>query len=120
MSPNFDVSDAAKAIKIYHHSVGATELSRIINPQSGKVGHAERMLNGHLIMLPDEYLAHNKTPQTLGGTTVKLGLMPDDVDAAKADRRWANAYASSRSTEVPADFLSALDKHEKAGPSLIR
>ena len=36
------------------------------------------------------------------------------VDAAKADGRWAKAYASSRSAEVPADFLAALDRHKQA------
>jgi uncharacterized protein YdeI (YjbR/CyaY-like superfamily) len=36
------------------------------------------------------------------------------VDAAKADGRWAKAYDSSRSAEVPADFLAALDRHKKA------
>ena len=36
------------------------------------------------------------------------------VDAAKSDGRWAKAYASPRSAEVPADFLAALDKHKKA------
>ena len=36
------------------------------------------------------------------------------VEAAKADGRWIKAYASSRSAEVPADFLAALDKHKKA------
>lgn len=36
------------------------------------------------------------------------------VDVAKADGRWANAYDSSRSAVVPADFLAALDNHKKA------
>ena len=36
------------------------------------------------------------------------------VVAAKSDGRWAKAYASYRSAEVPADFLAALDKHKKA------
>jgi uncharacterized protein YdeI (YjbR/CyaY-like superfamily) len=36
------------------------------------------------------------------------------VDAAKADGRWQQAYASSSSAEVPADFIAALTKHETA------
>lgn len=36
------------------------------------------------------------------------------VQAARADGRWAKAYASSRSAEVPADFLAALGRHKKA------
>jgi PhnB protein len=39
------------------------------------------VINGALLMLADEYPPFNKTPQTLGGTTVKLSLMSDNVDA---------------------------------------
>lgn len=53
----------------------------MIEPESGKIGHAEIMIRDALIMLADEYPAYNKTPPTLGGTTVKLGLMSENVDA---------------------------------------
>lgn len=89
--PAFAVSNAAKAIEFYKQAFGATELYRLVDPQSGKVGHAELMLNGHLIMLSDEYPTHNKTPQTLGGTTVKFALMVEDVDAAAARASAAGA-----------------------------
>lgn len=36
------------------------------------------------------------------------------VRAAKADGRWANAYAPPSETEVPADFVAALDGRPKA------
>ena len=36
------------------------------------------------------------------------------VDAAKADGRWENAYHSSSTAEVPADFIAALKKSRKA------
>lgn len=36
------------------------------------------------------------------------------VEAAKQDGRWAAAYASQKNMEVPADFLSALNKNKKA------
>lgn len=36
------------------------------------------------------------------------------VEAAKADGRWDNAYHSSSTAEVPADFLQALTKSRKA------
>ena len=84
LSPAFAVSDAVKAIEFYQHAFGATELYRLVDPQSGKIGHAELVLNGHLIVSSDEYPAHNKTPQTLGGTTMKLCLMVDEVDVCGA------------------------------------
>lgn len=36
------------------------------------------------------------------------------VDAARADGRWAQAYASSKTAEMPEDFLKALAKNQKA------
>ena len=82
--PALAVHDGAQAIEIYQRAFEATELYRLIDPESGKVGHAELLLNGIMIMLADEFPAFNKTPQTLGGTAVKLTLMVDDVDASVA------------------------------------
>lgn len=36
------------------------------------------------------------------------------VEAAKVDRRWAQAYDSQKNMSVPEDFQSALDENEKA------
>lgn len=36
------------------------------------------------------------------------------VEAAKTDGRWAAAYRSSRTAEMPADFLAALERQPKA------
>jgi PhnB protein len=83
--------DGEKAIAFYQQAFNATELYRLIDPESGKVGHAELLINGTMIMLADEYPAFNKSPQTLGGTAVKLSLMVDDVDASVA--RASNAGA---------------------------
>jgi PhnB protein len=82
--PALAVHDAAQAIAFYQQAFNAIELYRLIDPETGKVGHAELSLNGMMIMLADEYPAFNKTPQTLGGTTMKLALMVDDVDASVA------------------------------------
>jgi PhnB protein len=58
------------------------------------------MLNGHLVMLSDENPAHNKTPQTLDGTTVKLCLMVDDVDAAVSRASAAGAIVTMPPTDM--------------------
>jgi PhnB protein len=89
--PALAVRDGEKAIAFYQQAFNATELYRLIDPESGKVGHAELLINGTMIMLADEYPAFNKSPQTLGGTAVKLSLMVDDVDASVA--RASNAGA---------------------------
>lgn len=59
---------------------------------SGKVGHAELLVFGGLVMLSDENPAWgNKSPGTLGGTPVKLCLMVDDVDAIVEQAKNAGA-----------------------------
>lgn len=81
LSPALTVTDAAAAIEFYKQAFAAEERSRLIDPQSGKIGHAELMINGALVMLADEYPEFNKSPQTLGGTAVKLGLMSANANA---------------------------------------
>ena len=89
--PGLAVKDAAKAIEFYKAAFGATELFRLNDPETGKVGHAELMVNGSLIMVADEYPAYNKSPATLGGTPVKICLMVADVDAALEQAKEAGA-----------------------------
>jgi PhnB protein len=81
LAPAFAVNDAARAIDFYKAAFGAQERLRLVDPDSGKIGHAEIIINGALVMLADEYPPFNKTPQTLGGTTMKLSLMSHNVDA---------------------------------------
>jgi len=81
LSPALTVNDAAAAIEFYKHAFAAEERSRLIDPESGKIGHAELTINGALVMLADEYPQFSKSPQTLGGTAVKLGLMSANPDA---------------------------------------
>ncbi|MBW4550962.1 MAG: VOC family protein [Aphanocapsa sp. GSE-SYN-MK-11-07L] len=80
--PYLAVDDAKQAISFYQHVFDAKELYRLIDPETGKIGHAELLLNGTKIMLADEYPTYNKTPQTLGGTAVTFALMVNDVDAS--------------------------------------
>lgn len=97
MSPYLTVKGAGKAIQFYTAAFGATELYRLSDPATGAVGHAEIMLNGSHLMLSDENPAWgNKSPQTLGGTPVKLCLMVPNTDAA-VDR----ASAAGAVVEMP-------------------
>ena len=81
LSPALTVNDGVGAIEFYKRAFRAEERLRLVDPESGKIGHAELAINGALIMLSDEYPQFNKSPRTLGGTAVKLGLMSTDVDA---------------------------------------
>lgn len=91
--------NAKEAIVFYADAFGAVELYRLIDPESGKVGHAEITINGVLVMLSDEYPEYNKSPRTLGGTPVRICLMVDDVHAATERARKAGATV----TREPAD-----------------
>lgn len=51
MIPGLAVRDAAKALEFYKAAFGAVELFRLIDPELGKVGHAEITINGSLMML---------------------------------------------------------------------
>lgn len=84
LAPSLAVSDAARAIEFYKAAFGAVELYRLTDKSNGKIGHAEITINGALLMLADEYPGFNKSPDTLGGTAVRLHLMCDDVDATFA------------------------------------
>lgn len=84
LSPAIAVSDGPRAIEFYQKAFGAVERYRLIDPESGKIGHAELTINGALLMLSDEYPQFNKTPETLGGTSAKFLIMCEDVDAAVA------------------------------------
>jgi PhnB protein len=82
LAPAIAVRNAAQAIEFYKKAFGAIELYRLIEPGSGRIGHAELTINGGLFMLSDEYPKYNKTPETLGGVSAKFLIMCDNVDAA--------------------------------------
>ena len=85
-------NNAAGAIEYYKEAFGAEELSRLAEP-SGKIGHAEIKIGEAIIMLSDEYPDYGAlSPQTIGGSPIRLHLSVPDVDSvvAKAVRLGAN------------------------------
>ncbi len=82
--PYICCKDAPKAIEFYKTVFGATETMRLAEP-SGKIGHAEVVINGSTLMLADEYPDFDAlSPTTIGGTPVKLHLYVDDCDTVVA------------------------------------
>jgi uncharacterized protein YdeI (YjbR/CyaY-like superfamily) len=55
---------------------------------------------------------------------IKEGRMTEhglkQVEAAKADGRWARAYGGSKEMTIPADLMAAIDKEPKAQETLAR
>jgi len=79
IKPVLTCRDAEGAVDFYKRALGATELSRVENP-SGIV--AEMAIDGAEFMVVDEVPeAFNLSPQTLGGTTVRINLLVADPDA---------------------------------------
>jgi PhnB protein len=81
VTPYLYVGDAARAIDFYQKVFGAKELFRMDAP-GGKIGHAEIMIGDSHIMLADEFPEMSeRSPQTIGGSSVGLLLYVQDVDA---------------------------------------
>jgi PhnB protein len=77
------VNNCAGAIEFYKKAFHAVEVYRLIDPNSGKIGHAEITIEGMLLMLADENLDWGaRSPTTLGGSPCKLSLIVTNVDAA--------------------------------------
>jgi PhnB protein len=82
VTPYLSVNGAANAIEFYKNAFGATELMRMQDPSSGKIGHAEMKIGDSIIMLADEFPEMGfRSPQSLGGSGVMLHLYVEDVDA---------------------------------------
>jgi len=85
-------NNAAGAIEYYKEAFGAEELMRLAEPD-GKIGHAEIKIGEAVIMMSDEYPEYGAlSPQTIGGSPMKLHLSVPDVDSfvAKAISLGAN------------------------------
>lgn len=83
LSPYLSVRDAALAIDFYQAAFGATKRYWLTDKKSGKVVHAELLIQGSLIMLAEENPQWgNKSPATLGGTPVTFCLMVENADVA--------------------------------------
>ena len=112
--PELIVHDGAAALDFYASVFGATEIHRMTQPGSGKLIHGELSLDGHKLFVCDEFPASDggtcKSPQTLGGTGVRITLLVEDADLTVeravtaggqvilpvADMFWGGRYAKIR------------------------
>ena len=81
MSFHICVGGASAAIDFYREAFGAKELMRLTEPD-GTVGHAEIQIGNAVLSISDEYPDYGTlSPQTIGGSPVKIHLDVPDVDA---------------------------------------
>jgi PhnB protein len=80
ITPYLIIDGANRAIEFYKAVFGATERMRIGAP-GGKIGHAELLIGGSVVMLADESPEMNaRSPKSIGGTPVTLHLYVVNVD----------------------------------------
>src|SRR3970282_1233988 len=84
------VSDAATAISFYRQAFDATEQSRFETPTGQIV--AEMSVDGERFFVVDENPdALHLSPETWGGTSVRMSLIVDDADSGTAQAIAAGA-----------------------------
>lgn len=83
LTPMLTVKDAASAADFYRRAFGAEEISRTAAPTGQLI--IELAVQGHRFYAVDENpSALNVSPESVGGTTVRLSLIVDDPDAMAA------------------------------------
>jgi len=73
------VHDAESALDFYAKAFGAKEVSDRI-PWEGRIGHAEFEIEGARITLADEFPEYNRSPKSLGGTSVSIHINVGNVE----------------------------------------
>jgi PhnB protein len=84
VTPYLIVDGAAAAIEFYKKVFEAEERMRLAAP-GGRVGHAELVIGGSVVMLADEHPEMGaRGPRTIGGSPVGIHLYLGDVDRTAA------------------------------------
>ena len=79
--PYMCVKEAGKALDFYVRAFGAKEAFRLTEPGSGRIGHAEFAIGTSRLMISDEYPDFGAlSPQSVGGSPIKLHVAVDDCD----------------------------------------
>jgi PhnB protein len=81
ITPYLVVEGAARAIDFYKQVFGATERMRMPGPDD-RIGHAELVIGGSVVMLADEFKdMGSKGPRAFGGSPISVLIYVNDVDA---------------------------------------
>ncbi len=84
VTPYLTFRDASRAIEFYKQVFGAVEHFRLTEPD-GKLGHAEIAIGDSILKLADEYPEYgSRSPESFGGSPVRLHLSVADVDSVTA------------------------------------
>jgi PhnB protein len=96
--PELIVKGGETALGFYKSVFGAKEVDRMMTPDGKKLIHGELTLDGHKFFVCDEFPASEggtcKSPQTLGGTGVRITILVDNADQIVAGAVAAGARVS--------------------------
>jgi PhnB protein len=88
--PTLSVRGGAGAVDFYKRAFGATELMRVTSDDGALVAHLS--IDGAAFFVADESPEYaNFSPPSLGGSTIRLGLVVADPDAVAAQAIAAGA-----------------------------
>jgi PhnB protein len=82
--PHLIVNDGMAALKFYEEVFGGEPGHNMMAPDGKRLMHGELKVDGHLMFVSDEFTAAEgglcRTPQTLGGTSIRITLQTDNAD----------------------------------------
>lgn len=108
VTPYLTLDDASRAIEFYKKAFGAQEIMRMGGP-SGKIVHAEIKIGDSHIMISDEMpRVTERSPQSLGGSTVGIFLYVDNVDSV-----FNQAVSAGAKSEMPPQDMFWGDRFGK-------
>jgi len=91
VTPYLTFRDASRAIEFYKRVFGAVEHFRLTEP-NGKLAHAEIAIGGSVLKLADEYPDYgSRSPESYGGSPIRLHISVADADAVVAEAVKAGA-----------------------------
>jgi PhnB protein len=97
ITPHIVVRGAAAAAAWYERALGATEVGARIEAPDGRLLHLELRFGDSSVMVADEFVELDvRSPESVGGTSVVLQLLIDDVD-----ERWDRAIEAGATVRHP-------------------
>ena len=81
--PHLIVRDGLAAMEFYKEVFGAVDGHNMMAPDGKRLMHGEVVLDGHKMFVSDEFSESEggsiKSPETLGGTSVRITLAVDNT-----------------------------------------
>lgn len=83
--PHVAVTGGLRALEFYKHVFGGTDGDKMMSQDGKRLLHGEVVVDGCKLFVSDQFEASEggslKTPESLGGTTVRITMNVDDADA---------------------------------------